>query len=40
MEEKNLNVAEEVNEEVKEELFEDVEEAVTAGWTGCASCCS
>ncbi len=40
MEEKNLNVAEEVNEEVKEELFEEVEEAVTAGWTGCASCCS
>lgn len=26
--------------ENNEELFEEVEEVVTAGWTGCASCCS
>ena len=42
MEEKNLNVAEEVTETgaEKEEMFEEVEEVVTASWTGCANCCN
>lgn len=42
MEDKKLVMPQESMEEVKdnEELFEEVEEAVTAGWTGCASCCS
>lgn len=42
MEEKKINVNEaeiDLTEE-KNELFEEVEEVVTAGWTGCASCCS
>lgn len=42
MESKDLQLSEEKKDavpEVKEELFEEVEEIVTAGWTGCASCC-
>lgn len=31
---------EEAAMETNKELFEEVEEVVTAGWTGCASCCS
>ncbi len=33
------NVVEEAAES-KNELFEEVEEAVTAAWSGCATCCS
>lgn len=42
MEEKKINVNEVETDltEEKSELFEEVEEVVTAGWTGCASCCS
>lgn len=43
MEDKKQILKEEITEDNTqkgEELFEEVEEAVTAGWTGCASCCS
>lgn len=43
MEDKKQILTEEIagdNTQNGEEVFEEVEEAVTAGWTGCASCCS
>lgn len=43
MEDKRMNVTEEMNENTVEntnELFEEVEEVITASWTGCANCCN
>lgn len=41
MKDENLNLPKENEDKANEseELFEEVEDAVTASWTGCASCC-
>lgn len=41
MKDEKLNLLKENEDKAKEceELFEEVEDAVTASWTGCASCC-